>query len=181
MRIQEIFEAEQLDEISLSQNVGKVTSKVGNVVGKVKGTWQGAKDAYTTARDTAFGTQRAKVANPFQTNTTTATPQANTTPNNAAQVRKKKQSTAAQAAQAQMNRGQQQTQVSANTTANTGKAKNVVFKTNKTQQAIDQVVAAIQSLPGAREKQSALNYANTKLSSVKEDKKFHSKFLDMDI
>ena len=55
MRINELLiESEQLDEISLAgigKGIGAAASAIGRGVGNIKGAWQGAKDAYTQARD----------------------------------------------------------------------------------------------------------------------------------
>ena len=54
MRINELIEPQQLDEISLAgigRGLGKAAGAVGGVVGGVQGAWQGMKDAFGQKKD----------------------------------------------------------------------------------------------------------------------------------
>jgi hypothetical protein len=62
MRLEELLEVQQLDEINIGQRIGKMTGAVGKAVGNVKGAWQGAGDAYAHARNTAQAAQRANTS-----------------------------------------------------------------------------------------------------------------------
>lgn len=62
MKLEELLEVQQLDEINIGQRIGKMTGAVGKAVGNVKGAWQGAGDAYAHARNTAQAAQRANTS-----------------------------------------------------------------------------------------------------------------------
>ena len=78
MRIEELLEEQQLDELSLSgigKGLGKAAGAVGGAVGGVQGAWQGMKNAYGQKRDRVAAVSQRNVqrAGGYRTNKATVT------------------------------------------------------------------------------------------------------------
>jgi len=173
MRIEELLEEQQLDELSLSgigKGLGKAAGAVGSAVGGVQGAWAGMKNAYGQKRDrvAAVAQRNVRRAGGYRANKVSAsgtTGSGNT------------QSTT------------QNTANNATTSASSNSIPQTSVPTTKTADEIAKTLSDIYSnqsnplgVPKVKQEIISLaKHAGMTGQTIQESEKFNSKFLGMDI